>query len=129
MLVFFMLVFSWCNLVLSVTQFGWCLTDGCARGIILHCAKCGVCCYIVSGPTHLSDVCVKGEGGIILHCAKCAVYCLTHLGDGCAKGIILHCAKCLCAGYTVALSESEANEGEKATVGRPLPVTQCLITS
>ena len=26
-----MLVFSWCNIALSVTQFGWCLTDGCVK--------------------------------------------------------------------------------------------------
>ena len=37
----------------------------------------------------------------------------------CVKGIILHCLYAQC---TVALSEcGEANEGEKATVGRPPP--------
>ena len=59
-LVFSVLVFSWCNLALSVTQFGWCLTDGCVKGIILHCAKflcarCSVALSYVYGLTHPTE--------------------------------------------------------------------------
>ena len=87
------------------------------KGIILHCL-CGW--YALLHYLWLNNPCVMS---MIVQTA-CVLGCTVALH--CVKGIILHCLYAQC---TVALSEWEANEGEKATVGRPLAVTQCLITS